>query len=599
MAYTTIAEMFLQTTETHPNKPLLYQKKEHEWRSLTGMDIRNAVSDIAYGMLGLNLGPKSPVVILGRNSPQWVLADYACACTGFPSVGVYTTLVQTQLRGILNNAWPGLVFLDSYSDFERQEDLWTDLHQIQHFVVFENDAPPDHPRVQNLKTFRKRGAEERKRQSQPLKHLAQKINPEDPLTIIYMQNPAGDLQGIVLSHDNVVSNLKDIQMRLPFFAEDVFLSYLPLNHAFERTVGHYAPFANGASIYYIEDLNRMARNIWEVQPTVMVGVPRFYEKLNAMVLDQVRHYKGLTYKLFWWGVDCGTEYFSHFLSGEEVSRLLRFKYTLARKFVFPKIKALVGGKVRMMICGGAALAPDITEFFNCTGLPILEGYGLTETSPVLTCNTISEMRIGTVGKALPSVELRLKPDGEILARGPNIMLGYYKDEKATAEVMDDQGWLHTGDLGEFDNDGYLTITGRKKDIIITSAGKNISPLPLETALNQSRFIDQVMVVGDRRKFISALIVPDFPALIKHLQELDVSCTDPEALVDLALVNEIIQSEIDLVNARFSHYEQVRGFILLSGGIVTEGRQLTLSLQVSRSQIEAQYREQLDRLYTGG
>ena len=355
-----------------------------------------------------------------------------------------------------------------------------------------------------------------------LKESAKTAKPEDLLTIIYTSGTTGNPKGVMLTHKNLASNVLAISKAVEIRAIEVFLSFLPLSHVFERMSGHYTGFSKGGTTYYAESVDTVADNMIEVKPTVVIAVPRLYEKIHAKILDKVSGDPPIRQKIFWWAIEVGKKAAKFFTRGQEPTGLLGLQFKIADKLVFSKLKDKVGGRLRCFISGGAPLSEGVGKFFASANIPILEGYGLTETSPVITCNREDLYKFGTVGKPIEGVEVKIAEDGEVLCRGDNVMIGYYKNPEATKEVFDDDGWFKTGDIGDFDDeDGYLRITDRKKSILVTSGGKNVAPAPLELALGLSKYIEQCLVIGDRRNFIAALIVPSFEILNSWAEENDI------------------------------------------------------------------------------
>jgi long-chain acyl-CoA synthetase len=399
----------------------------------------------------------------------------------------------------------------------------------------------------------------------------------------------------MLTHANLVANLRSTESLFDIGPDDVALSFLPLSHVFERLVG-YLYLYKGVTVIFAESLDTVARDIAAVRPTIMTAVPRVYEKLYTRVLETGRQASGLKRKIFDRALAVGAARSTRLLQGRRPGPLAELQYRVFDRLVFSKIRDRLGGRVRYLVSGSAPLPGHIGEFFHAAGLVIVEGYGLTETSPVLTVNPPGAPRFGTVGKAVPDVELRIAEDGEILARGPNIMQGYYQQPEATAEVLEADGWLHTGDIGALDADGYLTITDRKKDLIVTSGGKNVAPQPIEAALKQSPLVAEAVLLGDRRRFVSALITPDFPALERRLHDLNRSVEDRAALVRRPDVRGLYQEIVDGLNRDLSPYERIKRFALLPAEFTIGGGELTPTMKVKRGVVEERWKETIAELY---
>jgi len=416
------------------------------------------------------------------------------------------------------------------------------------------------------------------------------------MTLIYTSGTTGQQKGVMLSHRNIVSNLESTYQVFRISEEDVFLSFLPLSHVFERMAGYYMPMHAGACVCYAQDMTTVGEDLPDARPTVMISVPRLFEKIHARIIEKAEKGPRLKLKIFHWALgvgrrvaQCRTE---HRLPGF----LLERRFHLADKLVFGKIRERTGGRLRFAVSGGAPLRKDLCEFFLSVGLLVIEGYGLTESSPVLSANTPDDFRFGTVGRPYPGVDLRIAPDGEILARGENVMLGYYNRPGETEETLA-EGWLHTGDIGHFDEDGFLVITDRKKNLIVTSGGKNIAPQPIENLLASSPLIEQVMLVGERRNFVSALIVPSFDLL---RDELGLSDESPppttEEIANRPEVSRLIDAEIQRLSRDLAQYERVRKFSLLGSEFSIESGELTPSLKVRRPFVLDKYRELIEGMY---
>jgi long-chain acyl-CoA synthetase len=398
----------------------------------------------------------------------------------------------------------------------------------------------------------------------------------------------------MLSHANFVSNVVSLAEFIDFCEADTGLSFLPLSHVLERTATFFL-FHVGAAVAYAESIEAVASNLVEVRPTIIVSVPRLFEKIYARVMDQVMAGSRLKRAIFVWALATGKKYAAKTIAGEHVPAHLAFKHALANKLVFSKITARTGGRIRYAICGGAPLSRDIAEFFYAMGLKIMPGYGLTETSPVLTGSAPDRVRFGTAGQAIPRVELRIAEDGEILARGPNVMMGYYKNEADTREVLKD-GWLYTGDIGRFDEDGFLIITDRKKDIIVTSGGKNIAPQPIESLIQASPFVASAVVVGSSRKFISALVVPDFEKLEPYARTHGIAFKDRADLVRRPEVAAFLLDEVNRMTPGLASYERVKRIAVLDRDFDIDLGEMTPTLKVRRNIVEQKYADVIAALY---
>jgi long-chain acyl-CoA synthetase len=424
---------------------------------------------------------------------------------------------------------------------------------------------------------------------------ARAVQPDDLATFIYTSGTTGTPKGVMLTHRNIASNVSSGLSVLHLQPSFVVLSFLPLSHSFERTVD-YCYFLTGCTIAYAESVAVVAQNMAEVKPHVFVSVPRVYEKVYSKVQEGVAAGSPIKQKLFAWAVGLGRTALPYRLKRQKPPGLLGLQLGLADKLVFSKIKARLGGRFEFAISGGAPLARDIAEFFWGAGLPIYEGYGLSETSPVISVSTREHVKMGAVGQPIPGVEVRIAEDGEILSKGPNIMKGYWGMEKETAEVIDGEGWFHTGDIGEVDSEGFLRITDRKKELIINAYGKNVAPAPIENSLKGSRFIGQAVVIGDRRKFLSALLVPDFEALKPWAEKQGIATGGNEQLIADPRVKELIGKEVTAVNANLAGFEKIVAWELLPNEFTLETGEITPTLKVKRRVVNQKYGDVIDRLY---
>jgi long-chain acyl-CoA synthetase len=421
------------------------------------------------------------------------------------------------------------------------------------------------------------------------------VKPDDLATIIYTSGTTGEPKGVMLTHDNIYSNVEASRRAIPFEGRDVGLSFLPLSHIFERMAGHYMMFATGTSIAYAESIDTVPINMQEVRPTLVLSVPRLYEKMYARVLETALTGGFLKKKIFFWARGVAERWANEKLSGKNPRGLLARQYAIAQKLVFSKLKTRTGGRLRYFVSGGAPLSPEINKFFYAAGLEILEGYGLTETSPVIAVNTPANFRIGTVGKPIDGVEVKIASDGEILTRGPHVMKGYYNKPDATREAIDPDGWFHTGDIGEL-RDGFLAITDRKKDIIVTAGGKNIAPQPLENKVKTNKYVAQAVMLGDKRKFPSMLIVPNFDQLEKWAMKRNIIWTDRAQLLRMPTIQAKMEKEVAKELAGAAHFEQPKKIGLIEHDFSIEKGELTPTQKVKRRAIDKHYKTLIDSLY---
>jgi long-chain acyl-CoA synthetase len=415
-------------------------------------------------------------------------------------------------------------------------------------------------------------------------------------TLIYTSGTTGDAKGVMLTHGNITSNVTTCCRLFSFLEGDECLSFLPLCHIFERMFGHYSMFHAGVIINYAENVDTVAADMERWRPTLMASVPRLYEKIYARVLEKVRSSSALRRRLFHWGKEVGERWVDLRLNGLPVPAGLAAQRWVADHLVFAKLRARTGGRIRFFISGGAPLSADIARFFHAAGVPILEGYGLTETSPVIAVNTFPHLRLGTVGRPIPGVEVKIAPDGEILTRGPNVMIGYYRKPEATAEAMDPDGWFHTGDIGMLDGDGFLKITDRKKDLIVTAGGKNIAPQPIEGLVKTSKFVSNAVMLGDRRRFPIMLVVPNLDTLGAWAQGQGISSATTEELLARPEVQSKMDREVRTTLRDLASFEVPKKLLLLPRDFTVESGELTPTLKVKRRVVEQRHRPAIEALY---
>ena len=420
------------------------------------------------------------------------------------------------------------------------------------------------------------------------------VKENDLCTIIYTSGTTGEPKGVMLTHKNILSNVSSALENYPIDDKDVFLSFLPLCHIFERMGGYYSGFSAGAQIYFAESIESVAQNMLEAHPTLMTSVPRLFERIYSKIIKNVESQPEKKQKIFYWAIEIGKEYAKAKKAGR-IPITLSIKHKVADKLVFTKLREKTGGKLRFFISGGAALSRHLGEFFEAVGLLIVEGYGLTESSPCITANRVDDYKFGTVGKALPGVEVKIASDGEILAKGPNIMPGYFKNKKETDEVLHD-GWLHTGDIGVFDAEGFLMITDRKKHLFKTSTGKYIAPTPIENLFLSSKYIDQFVLIGDRRMFLSALIVPDFEAIKEYADSHKIKYDKVEELMNMKEIYELIDKDMSQFQKKLANFERIRKFKLLTKQFSIETGEITPSMKVKRKFVEDEYSHLIEEMY---
>ena len=587
----TLSELLLNTLKEYPKDDLMLYKKEGVYVPLSTREFGDKVRALSLGLRELGLGPGDKLVILSENRPEWVMVDFATLCRGALTVPIYTTLVQEQVRYIIEDSDAKIVVYSGPELGHKIEAVKDRLVKVKHFISFSSEAPEG---VLSLERVLELGRRADAADPGLFEREALLIKPDDEASLIYTSGTTGVPKGVILTHGNFVNNITGVSTIIQFSHRDTVLSFLPLSHVLERMVTFTYLF-RGCSIAYAESVETVAQNLLEIKPHIMVSVPRVFEKIYAKVMDNVLSSSGLKRKIFFWAINVGRTWGALKVSGRDIPAPLRFKRNLAHKLVFAKIIARTGGRVRFFVSGGAPLSKDIAEFFYAIGLILLEGYGLTETAPALSINTFEAIRFGSVGKPIPDVEIRIAPDGEILAKGPNIMKGYYKKEAETREVFED-GWFKTGDIGHIDGDGFLVITDRKKDIIVTSGGKNVAPQPIENLLKTSPYITNAVVIGDRKRFIAALVVPDFDKLQEYARAQGIAFSSLDDLCRDRRVVAFLKAEVDRATPQLASYERVKKIAVLPRDFEIEKGEITPSLKVRRANVTTEYQALIDALY---
>lgn len=597
MNYKNIADMFLGTTKNKSSKKLLVYKKNESWIALTGQDVKITVEDISFGLRSLGIEEKSNISILSNNSPKWAMCDYGIICSAMTTVTIYPTLISSQVEYILNNSNSKLVFVENQEQLVKIKECIDKLDDLKYIVVLDDSCKEETDHIFNFVTLLDKGKSFSQTSDYSFEDMISTIQDTDTLTLIYTSGTTGVPKGVVLTHKNLLSNVNGTLKVAEFTENETFLSFLPLSHVLERMGGHYTAFTVGATIYYAENMETIAANMVEAQPTIVVCVPRVFEKIHAKFIDGINSAPKIRQKLFYWALNLGKQYSNKIINKEKPSFLLKLKHKIADKLIYSKVKARFGGKIKFFVSGGAPLSKQLAEFFAAVDITILEGYGLTETSPVLTVNSPTDLRFGSVGKTLFNVEVKIADDGEILAKGPNIMTGYYKDKKSTEEVFDHEGWFKTGDIGHIDNEGFLKITDRKKSLIVTSAGKNIAPAPIEVKLTSSSFIEQVHIIGDKRNYLTALIVPNFDSLKSYLKSKNNTISDINAIVTNEDVIGLYEKEIESAMVEFAKFETVKKFTLITEPFSIEKGEMTPKMSIVRKVVENNYSEIINGMYS--
>ena len=557
--------MFAAQAEHLGPRPLFKAKQEGEYRSISWEEALRQSEEAALGLIDLGIQPGDRVAILSENRPEWAIADLSILSAGAITVPIYATLAAGEIEYILKNCGARLLFASSPDLMGKVVHLQKELDLK--IVLFDAPYRVSGPRVWWFGELLGLGGTATAEHRRELAQRIEQAKPEEAASIIYTSGTTGSPKGVILTHSNFLSNCRAVEEVIPIGQQDTLLSFLPLSHVFERMAGYYFVLSVGGTIAYAENLEAVPKNLLETRPTVFTGVPRFYEKMHERILEAVGQASPVRRALFHWAF--------------RVGRGRSLKQRIADRLVFSKLRARLGGNLRFCVSGGAPLSKTIAEFFYTTGILILEGYGLTETSPVITCNRLDRFRFGTVGLAVPGVEIQIAGDGEILTRGPHVMQGYFQNPSATAEVIGPEGWFHTGDIGALDSDGFLTITDRKKDLIKTSGGKMVAPQKLEAALKADPLIADCVVIGDQRKYLTALIVLNAEKLEPGRH--------PE-------VTALVWERVEQFNRTLAPFEQIKKITLLPEPFTLGSGELTPTLKVKRRVVQERYAAQIEAMY---
>jgi len=589
----TLTRIFFDTVEKH-GLPNAYQyKKDGKYTPISHKEVLQRVRRVSLGLGALGVKRGDKVGIMSENRPEWALADWACLCGGMTDVPIYPTLPAEQIVHPLNDSQAVALFVSTAEQAAKAASVRAGLKTVQKIISFADPAPPGADMT--FHELEATGAAlDNDAKAAEWKAAALTVKPDDLATLIYTSGTTGLPKGVMLTHDNIASNVAASRVNVPVVAGEVALSFLPLSHIFER-MGDYLFFSCGVSIAYAESIDTVPFNLSEIRPHYCMSVPRLFEKMYARVLENAMSGGAVKSKIFKWAAAVADRWADQKLAGREPGGFLAWQYGVAQKLVFSKLQERTGGRLKYFVSGGAPLAPSINKFFYAAGLKILEGYGLTETSPVIAVNSDAAFRIGSVGKPVVGVEVMIAPDGEILTRGPHVMKGYYNRPDATAEAIDPQGWFHTGDIGVLEDD-FLRITDRKKDIIVTAGGKNIAPQPIENRIKLNKYVSQAVMIGDKRKFPVVLIVPNWDNLEKWAGAKGIIWTERRQLLEMPTIQMKMDKEVRSTLTGLASFEAPKKIAILEHDFSIERGELTPKLSVKRKVIDQQYKTLIDGLY---
>jgi long-chain acyl-CoA synthetase len=603
-SFKTLNELFLRSIEGSRKQDVFLSKSEGRYRGTSSGEVLAAVAALARAFQGMGVREGDRVALLAENRMEWALADYAILALGAITVPLYSTLLEDDIEYILRDSGSKGVIVSTQDQLGKVLNVRSRVPAPLPFVVVMDSSGPAVQGVQTWKELVEQEDAQGPGAMESFRAQALSVRPEETATLVYTSGTTGVFKGVVLTHANIVSNVRACAELFDHGPADVAMSILPLAHIFERMIDlHY--LARGVSIAYAESLDSLPQNLREVRPTLMAVVPRLLQKIREKVVEEVQHLPSAQQRLFQWAVDTGRRYFPYLLERRQPPLGLRLKRAVADRLVFRKIRGQLGGRFRMFISGSAPLSRELAEFYFSIGIPVYEGYGLTETSPVIAVNTPQGVKLGTVGRVIAGVEVKLgeetedfegRTGREILVRGPNVTPGYYHQSEENGGLFSD-GWLKTGDLGYLDSDGYLTISGRKKNLLKTSGGKYVSPEKLEHLFQGHRYVTQLVVLGDSRKFVGALIVPNFAALEAYAREQGIGSTTREELVGRADVHAFVQQQVDQACQNLPPHERIRQIVLLAKEFTIASGELSATLKVKRPVVEERYRDLIEEMFS--
>ncbi len=586
----TISSMVRERITKYSDKPVLSYKEKGTYKDITWKEMGERINQVALGLMALGVVSGDRVCLMSENCPEWVMADLGIITAGAINVPIYQTNVGSQISYIVNDCDANIIFADCKKTLDQILAVRHKMPQLKKVIVcygWNGEGDEQIISFEQLLSLGNNNSCSKKE----LDQLGASLSPDDIMSIVYTSGTTGNPKGVMLSHRNFMSNVEDCYQVMDIRESDTCLSFLPLSHVLERMAGYYLMLFGGVRIAFAESFQKVPNNLVEVKPELVVSVPRLYEKMFASVKKSITDGSWLKRKIFSWALSVGESY----RCDSKPSSFTRLQHKIANRLVYEKIRAKVGGNLRYFVSGGAPLAQEIGEFFYKLGVTIYEGYGLTETAPVLAVNFTKHLKFGTVGHPLPSVKIKISQDGEILAKGPNVAAGYYKNEQATGDSFKD-GWFYTGDIGMLDADGFLKITDRKKDIIVTSGGKNVAPQNIENILKSDKYISQVFVYGDKRKYLTALVVLNLENLEEYARRRNIRYDSVGELAANRKIQEKINVRIDNLQKDLASYEQIKKFKLLTKEFSQEDGELTPTLKIKRKVVTKKYSDLLDSMY---
>jgi long-chain acyl-CoA synthetase len=593
----TLIELLKTAAAARARSDVLRFKEEKQWVGITGERLLERVRNVALGLYQEGVRKGDRVAILAESGPLWSITDYAILANGAINVPIYPTQAVSQVEYILRESEPRLLFVSTARQMTRVAEA---LKKFPDLRIVPFQSLPNGEAGLPYASLEQEGERLAASQPETFDLISSDVRPSDLASIIYTSGTTGEPKGVMLTHWNIAFNAIAAGDYLEIEPDNVMLSFLPLSHIFERMV-LYLCMHYGVQINYAGGIETVATDMREVRPTLMSTVPRLLDKIYARMQKSASDGGSVKKRLFGWASGVARRSAELETRGKPLPPLLEFQKEIADKLVFAKLREAVGGRMRRMVSGGAALTPDVALLFIGAGVPVLQGYGLTETSPVIAVNTLKSQRVSSVGHPLPGMEVKIADDGEILTRGPHVFQGYFKKPEETAEAFTENGgerpWFKTGDIGRVDEDGFIYITDRKKDLIKTSAGKYVAPQAIEGMVSQSEFVEQAVIIGDRRKYVSALIVPDFERLGSWAKEQGIEAADRAALIADKRVVDLMKAEVNRLTRDLADYEKVKRISLLSDEFTIDGGELTPTLKVRRRAVEQKYQSLIESLYS--
>lgn len=594
MEYKNLVDLFFSQAEKLHMKTALRRKVQNEWQGISWVEWAGMVERVASGLHTLGLEAGQRVCILSQNRVEWVVADLATLSAGGVTVGIYASNLPSEVAYVTGHSEAPFLFVENLEQLNKALEVRSQLPELKKIIVFDMPSGYEAPDVISYKELESLGEENIEEGRQIIQHYRENLKPDDTALIVYTSGTTGPPKGAMLSHNNLLWTAATAAKELNLSPDDESLSFLPLAHLLEHFI-FFGSIVTGITINFAESIDKLAQNLTEVKPTVVIGVPRVYEKIYARLQSMAVSKGGLSSSVFKMANETAREFARKKSRGEKINPALKVRHALADALVYSKLRKITGGRIKFFGSGGAPLAPEIAEFFYGAGLPIVEAYGMTETTAPATMNRPQRIKPGTVGQPLPGVEVKIADDGEILVKGPNVFQGYFKNPQATAEALVD-GWMHTGDVGKFDEEGYLIITDRKKDLIITAGGKNIAPQNIENLVKTDPLFSQVVVIGDRKPYCVALITLNEEEVRRVAEELGLKAQSYSELISNPAIVERVEKAIAQKNALLARFEQIKKFKIIDHDFSQATGELTPTLKVKRKIVYQKYKDIIDKLY---